>query len=89
MLKDSKYWKNEIDKAQTVLSQLLMGDTSGVKATKSNDDSITFQDIDKMTKECRLYIAYAEEQYQKALDEENKTKEKPKSILYFESVYGY
>lgn len=89
IVKDSKYWKGEIEKTQDVLSQLLRGETAGVKSTKSNDDSISFQDIDKMTRECRLYISYCETQYQKALEEEQGKKPKTKSILYFNSVYGY
>ncbi len=87
--KDSSYWKSEIDKTQEVLSKLLTGDTVGVKGTKSGDDSITFQEIDKLIKECRKYLTYCENQYKKALEEEQGEKPKSESKLFFNSVYGY
>lgn len=90
IIKNSIYWKEEIDRTQELLAQLLRGDTAGVKSAKTGDDTITYQDIGAMAKECRIYLAYCQEQYDKALEEEGKKyKTKNKSILYFPSSYGY
>lgn len=89
-IKNSVYWKSEIDKTQNYLSELIHGELAGVKSTKSSDDTITFQDIDKEIEKCQIYISYCEKQYEKALEEESGQKnEKIKSILYFDREYGY
>lgn len=91
VIKNSVYWKSEIEKTEEVLANLIKGETAGVKSAKNDSDSLTYQDIGDFAKECRNYISYCQKQYEKALEEEGKkVKEKNKSILYFtRSEYGY
>lgn len=87
---NSIYWKSEIERTQLYMSQLVHGEMAGVKSTKSSDDTLTLQDIDKEIKKCQTYIAYCQEELEKALEIENGTKsEKIKSILYFERDVTY
>ena len=88
-IKDSIYWKNEIEVTQEYLAQLVHGDLAGVKSTKSSDDTITLQDIDKEISKCKTYIAYCQEELKKALEIEQGQETKSKSILYFSREYGY
>lgn len=88
-VKDSAYWVSEINKTQTYLSQLIHGDLAGIKTTKSADDAVTLQDIDKEIEKCRQYIRYCEAELEKALEQEEGKKSKPKSLLYFNREYGY
>lgn len=88
-IKDSTYWKNEIEVTQEYLAQLVHGDLAGVKSTKSSDDTITMQDIDKEISKCKTYISYCEEELKKALDQEQGKEETKSSILYFNREYGY
>lgn len=87
IIKDSKFWKNEISKTEDRMAQLIYGELAGVKSTKGTDDSITFQDSDKEIAQCKSYISYCKVKYNEAITEEGQTPKK--SILYFNSQYGY
>lgn len=87
--KNSAYWKEEITVTQDYMASLVHGDIAGVKSTKSSDDVLQMQDIDKEMDKCRKYLAYCNEMYKKAIDEENGTKDSTKSILYFNRETGY
>lgn len=87
--KSSAYWREEIEKTQAYLSELVHGELAGVKSTKSLDDSISLQEIDKEIKKCKSYIAYCEKELDKALALENGETPKNISILYFKREYGY
>lgn len=84
---DSAYWFNEINKTKLELAQIVNGDLSGVKTAKSDEDSTTLQDIDKIVRVKMKYISYCEEQYEDALNKEKQVQKK--SILYFDREYGY
>lgn len=89
-IKNSKYWEQEISKTQDYLSQLVHGELAGIKSTKSSDDTISMQEVDKEIQKCKTYLAYCQQEYQKALDIENGVKtETSTSILYFNREYGY
>lgn len=89
MLKNSNYWKNEIEKTQEYLSELIHGDLAGIKSTKSADDTITMQDVSDEIEKCKYYISYCETEYKKAIEEEEGVSEQTKSILYFNREFGY
>lgn len=90
MDKNSAYWLSEKVKTQEYLSQLVHGELAGIKSTKSDNDTLQMQDIDKEIEKCKMYIKYCEDEYQKALDEEQGIKKnKYKSILKFPREFGY
>lgn len=87
---NSAYWASEIYKTQQYMSELVHGEIAGVKSTKNFDDSMSLQDSQKEIKKCQVYIAYCQNMYNEAIEEEGGTaKRKGGSILYFNSGYGY
>lgn len=89
ILKNSAYWQSEIETTQEYLAELIHGELAGVKSSKSSDDTIQLQDIDKEVEKCKTYIAYCEKELEKALEQEGQKESNKKSILYFEREYGY
>lgn len=88
IVKDSKYWLEEIDKTENEMSAIINGDLSTVKTAKTDEDTITQHDIDMIMKAKRSYISYCETRYQEELRKENPTSSK-KQILFFPREYGY
>lgn len=88
-LKNSTYWKNQIDITQDQIAELIHSETFDIQSAKSDDDTITYQSIEERLKTLRTYLAYCEKQYEEALEEESGNKKSIKSILYFAREYGY
>lgn len=86
---NSIYWKSEIERTQLYMSQLVHGEMAGVKSTKSSDDTLTLQDVEKEMEKCQKYIGYCQTELEKALAEENGVDIETKSILYFERDVTY
>lgn len=90
IVKDSKYWKEQKEKAEDRLSELMTGETAGISSTKSNDDSIQFNSISDEYQYLLNYISYCEKKYNEALEEEGAIpKSDKKRLLYFDREYGY
>lgn len=88
-LKNSTYWKNQIDITQDQIAELLHGETFDLQSAKSDDDTIVYQGIEERLKALRTYLTYCEKQYEEALKEETGKSKSVKSILYFERENGY
>jgi hypothetical protein len=88
ILRDSKYWSLEIQKTEIELADLINGDLAMVKTAKTDEDTTTLQDIEKLMKVKTSYIAYCKSRYEEELAKENQV-QKPKSILYFDREFGY
>lgn len=88
-LKNSTYWKNQIDITQDQIAELLHGETFDLQSAKSDDDTIVYQGIEERLKALRTYLTYCENQYEEALKEETGKSKSVKSILYFERENGY
>lgn len=88
-LKNSIYWKNQIDITQDQIAELLHSETFDLQSAKSDDDVITYQSIEERLKTLRTYLAYCEKQYEEAIKQETGETTSLKSILFFERENGY
>lgn len=88
IIKDSKYWKNEINLTQEKLRDAILSETSNVKSTKSSEDTLILQNKEDEINSLKFYLSYCEKEYQKCLDSEGKEKSF-KKILFVGREYGY
>ena len=88
-LKNSTYWKNQIDITENQIAELLHSETFDIKSGKSDADNLVFQSIKERVESLRVYLSYCERKYEEALQEESGKAKKVKSILYFERENGY
>lgn len=88
IIKDSKYWKNEIYLTQEKLKEAVLSETSNVKSTKSSEDTLTLQSKNDEINSLKFYLAYCEREYDKCLEIEGAEK-RFKQILYVGREYGY
>lgn len=88
-LKNSTYWKNQIEITQDQIAELLHGETFDLQSAKSDDDTIVYQGIEERLKTLRIYLAYCEKQYEETLKEETGESKHINSILFFERENGY
>lgn len=89
-VKGSIYWYNEIIKTEDELAQIINGDLSSIKQTKTDTDTITQQDIDKLVSVKYKYLSYCRQRYEEEKAIEDGVDKKPaKSILYFDREFGY
>lgn len=84
---DSKYWQNEIDKTEISIAELINDETVSAKTSKTDEDNLILQDLDKVMSEKRKYISYCKVRLQEELNKESKI-EKP-SILFVPREFGY
>lgn len=88
-LKNSTYWKNQIEITQDQIAELLHSETFDLQSAKSDDDTIVYQGIEERLKTLRIYLAYCEKQYEETLKEETGESKYINSILFFERENGY
>ena len=86
---NSAYWKAEIERTQLRISELIHGETFDVQSAKSDTDTLAYQNIKDRLEALRAYLAYCENKYEEALQEEGGEVHRVSSILYFEREYGY
>lgn len=89
ILLDSKYWFNEWQKTELELGELINGDLGIVKSAKTDEDTTTMHDIEKLISAKKQYIIYCKNRYQEELNLEEKKESIIKPITYFAREFGY
>lgn len=67
-----EYWELEINITQDKIKDLLLGNSSGIKSSKSGDDEITEHSLREQVDALYRYISYCEEKKQEAGAKSNK-----------------